>query len=126
MTREEFETRNAVLNFLGTIYQEVSKVDKNIVGANSHLRPKKEEFTRLAESAVMSIQNDPTPSIPTNDEILKMKEEIGGKGGSVSIPQEMVNAVIGIDNTLKGLYTLFQQIYGTDSKINDTEQEQLS
>jgi len=126
MTKEEFETRNAVLNFLGTIYQEVSRVDTNIVGANSHLRPKKEEFTRLAENAVKSIQNDPNPSLPTSAELVQMREELASKGGSVNIPREMVDAVIGIDNTLKGLYTLFQQIYGTDSKINDTEQEQLS
>ena len=123
MTREEFETRSAVLNFLGNIYREVSQVDSNIVGAKPHLQPKREEFTRLAERAVEDIKNNPENFVsrPTITEQAAANEQMSGTG--VSFPKELVNAVIGIDNTLKGIYDMLSQQYGNLSKNNSTKQE---
>jgi hypothetical protein len=44
-------------------------------------------------------------------------------GSGVSFPKELVNAVIGIDNTLKGIYDMLSQQYGNLSKNNSTKQE---
>jgi hypothetical protein len=122
MTREEYETRSAVLNFLGNIYREVTQVDSNIVGAKSHLQPKREEFTKLAERAVEDISRNPDlfAQHTTVAEQSYAKEQMSS---SVGFPKELVSAVIGIDNTLKGIYDMLSQQYGNVSKNNLAEQK---
>lgn len=60
------EVRKTLISFLGHTYKEVAAYDGNLISANQHLAPKKQEFQRLAERVMGEAVGTATPvSAPT-------------------------------------------------------------
>lgn len=69
MTPEEIEQQKMLLTLMGSVYGEAKKLDGNLVGVSSNLRPTSDGVKQLFEGALRSTQPPAPPPPPPQPQV---------------------------------------------------------